>query len=281
MTKAATTYFTLQKAIGTIEADSRQQAWLDEFTDMVGSGEYLMPTDTQIVCECIDGRCGTRESLRPNGAAGSQSMMVADDLTSKRFVRAGMETTRSQYRATLNFLYDNAYPIGGHTTRGAAPNNSGCGANDNLPAIYAFIAKEGAELRKLAANLGMHVDDETHELIVKNAAGRTDFSEGAELLNTLRKQPCARLSSVNGPHREVLALINLREHTTLDRYSLRDEFGGDYQAFNMDVWAFEKSAKIISENSRDAEQKLAAMLYYNLATAHVLAGTGLRVVVVS
>ena len=63
-----------------------------------------------------------------------------------------------------------------------------------------------------------------------------------------------------------------------DRDAIREEFGDDYQAFNVDVWAFPKSAKVISTDERDQQQKLAALVYYNLATALVLVGPSLRVV---
>ena len=280
MQSIAVDFMVLKDAIGSIQPDKQQQARLDEFTNRVGGGEFLRPTETMIVSDCKDGRCGNVGPLRPNAAGGSESLMVADDLTTKTFSRNGHTSTCEQYETLLNYLLANAYPIGGHTSDSARGLQSGCGANDLLPEIYGFIAHHGSTLRLIAHDLGIDVDGETHELITKNARERTSFSSGAELLRALKKYKNARTSLLSGAHREVVALINTREFTTLDRNAVRDEFGDNYQAFNADIWAFEKSAKVISTTSREQQQKFAAMVYYNLATAHVLAGPSLRVVVV-
>ena len=280
MQAAAVPFMVLDNAIGSIQPDDKQAERLDEFTDRVGSGEFLKSTDESIVCDCIDGRHGSQGALRPNAAGGSESLTVADDLTSHRFGGAD-STTCGQYKATLAYLHDHHYPVGGHTCEGVSGTASGCGANDKLPAIYAFIAEHGDVLRSLVGALGSEVTDETHTLIVENAAKRSAFSDGSELLTALKDEPDARVSQLVGAHREVLALINNRQGTTLDRDAVREEFGDEYQAFNVDTWAFAASAKAIANDDTDAYQKLIAMLYYNLATAHVLVGPTLRVVVVN
>jgi len=68
---------------------------------------------------------------------------------------------------------------------------------------------------------------------------------------------------------------------TLNRIELKKEFGPNYQAFNVDIWSFKKAAEAISVNEAEVQQKIAAMVYYNLATTLVLAGPSMRVVVVS
>lgn len=279
MQPTAVPFFTLDNAIGSIQPDDSQSERLDEFTERVGSGEFLRPTDATVVSDCIDGRCGAVGTLLPNAAGGTESLMVADDLTSKLF--AGDDSsTLAQYHKLLDFLQDNSCPIGGHTADGASGHSSGCGANDKLSAIYEFIATHGDVLRELALNLGVDADDETHSLIVKNAAERSSFSEGDELLEELRCHQQAKLSVLKGNHREVVAIINTRSGTTLDRDAVRDAFGDDYQAFNVDVWAFPGSAAKLASDQTDKARKVVAMVYYNLATAHVLVGPALRVVVV-
>src|ERR1700758_5429157 len=210
MQVTAVPFMVLKNAIGHIEPDESQKEKLEEFTNRVGSGEFLRPTETMIVCDCIDGRCGSAGALRPNAAGGSESLMVADDLTSKSFRQSEHATTCDQYQTMLNYLYANAYPVGGHTCEGVSGDASGCGANDKLPAIYECIAKHGSDLRLLAGELGVTVDGETHQLIVRNATERSEFSKGSDLLITLKKQKNARLSTLKGVHREVLALLNTR-----------------------------------------------------------------------
>ena len=44
---------------------------------------------------------------------------------------------------------------------GATAHRGGCGANDKLPTIYDFIATHGADLRRMATQLGVELDDAT------------------------------------------------------------------------------------------------------------------------
>ncbi len=269
----------LEYAIGAIEADNGQLERLDEFTERVRSGEFHRPTDVQIICDCVDGRCGAVPPFRPNSAGGSETIMVADDLTSKRFAANTDGSTHAQYQAALTFLHDADQPIGGHTAEGVVAPGSGCGANDKLPAIYEFIAKNGVVMRDMAARLGVQVDDTTQQLILDNAVARSEFSNGSDLLGALDHQPGAQTAHLQGGHREVLTVINTRPGTTLDREAMREAFP-DHQAFNVDVWALENTARLLSDDETQVDQLVAAMVYYNLATAYVLGGKTMGVVVV-
>lgn len=156
---------------------------------------------------------------------------------------------------------------------------SGCGANDKLPAIYDFIATHGADLRRMAAQLGVELDDATHDMLVSNAVGRTQFSDGSELLNDLKTTPDAKVAELEGAHREVIVAVNTKFGTTLDREALRAAYP-DLQAFNVDAWSFVTTARLLTDDPQEASELAAAMTYYNLATACVLAGKSMRVVVV-
>lgn len=283
-------YLTLKGfAEGAIEAGESQKERLDEVTNRVGALEFHRPTDGTIVCTCIDGRCDTRgdssdweRGLLPNTAGGTESLMVADDLTDKAFMLEGDDTTAGQYRQLLQYIKGINHPIGGHTAVDTHGAPSGCGANDKLPAIYAFIARKADQLKELTESLGYTVDDDTHALIVGNAVKRTEFSTGDELLQGLTSHGGSESVDVlRGAHKEVVAVINRRVGTTLDRQAVEREFGADYQSFNIDEWAFAESARLISHTGGTAEQnrKIVAMLYYNLATAGVLCGENMRVVV--
>lgn len=280
-----------EAAIGTIEAGPNQQERLDEFTTRVGSGEFHHDINWQeafkkmILLRCVDGRLPENGSATPapNSAGGSESLFVADDLTEKRFALDGSVT--SGYENILNFLHDNGYEIGGHTGTHAAGSASGCGANDKLDMIYAYMAQCGDTLRTLAAGLGVQIADEMHELLTANAAARTEFSTGRSLLDILQaKANPLFVDTLAGEHREVATVVNTRRGTTLDRDTLAYEFGPNYQAFNVDVWAFEAAARAISKPDASDDMiasKVAALVYYNLATALVLSGPAMRLVTVS
>ncbi len=276
----ATILPTLDIAEGTIEAHETQQERLDELTQRLANGEFFTTVGGTVPIKCIDGRPGMR-GLGPNSAGGSESLMVADDLTTKRFAHEE-GSTLSAYRTALSTLQGDGLAIGGHTDDHAEGAASGCGANDKLSLIYDFMARKASDIRALAAAIGVEVNDDTHELIARNAAERKEFSSGGELLTALREAGGdSVVDPLEGTHNEVVAVINLRSGTTLDREALTQELGPDYQAFNVDAWSFADAAAAISISPEEAAQKVAAMTYYNLATAGVLCGRGMRTIVLS
>lgn len=278
-------------AIGTIEASSDQQERLDEMTERVRSGEFHREINWQeaykkmILVRCVDGRSPANgvAAAAPNSAGGTESLFVADDLTEKRFMLDGQ--VASGYENTVNFLKDNGYAVGGHTGTHVEGSASGCGANDKLNLIYAYIAERGDTLRTLATSLGSDITDETHDLLIANAAARHQFSSGCELLDILHANASLLfIDTLVGDHHEVVTVVNTKPGTTLDRNVLAREFGHNYQAFNVDAWAFEEAARVISKPEADdktIQNKIAALTYYNLATALVLSGASMRLVCVT
>lgn len=269
---------TLDIAEGAIEANGIQTERFDELTERLARGDFHVHVEGGVPCKCIDGRPGAR-GLAPNAAGGTESIMVADDLTTKRFASED-GTTLGAYRNILNVLRGEGQTVGGHTDSHAQGDVSGCGANDKLPLIYDYISRRGDELRSLTEALGVVVNDEAHGLILANATGRSSFSTGGELLGELRGIAGEEaVDPLTGSHNEAVAVINLRSGTTLNREALAVEFGNDYQAFNVDAWSFAEAAEAVSLSEEEANQKVVAMAYYNLATAGVLCGKGMRVVI--
>jgi len=146
-------------AIGLIQAGEDQQERLEELTERLASGEFHSPVAEHetIPARCVDGRSTSGTTiLAPNAAGGSESLFVADDLTVKRFA-APDESTLGGYKNILSWLKEHALETGGHTDDGASGDISGCGANDQLPVIYDYIAKQGDVLRAVAGDLGVAV----------------------------------------------------------------------------------------------------------------------------
>lgn len=270
-------------AQGTIEASDAQATHLDELTEHIRTGEFSRKIvwdgpEKMTIARCVDGRrpAGGMNPLAPNAAGGTETLFVADDLTAKRFASVD-DTTVGGYANVVAFLKTAGFAVGGHTDTHAAGDASGCGANDKLPLIYAYIAAHGEQLRSVAATFGVAVSDATHEMIVSNAEMRTQFSKGAELLAILKENTDQRFfDELAGDHQEVVAYLNTTPGTTLDRDALAREFS-DAQAFCVDVWAMADAARVIATSDEDAAQKVAAMAYYNLATACVLSGPRMRV----
>lgn len=269
-------------AIGTIQAHANQQERLDEVTERLAHGEFhkAIAENKAIPARCVDGRSLKDGShpLAPNAAGATESIFVADDLTVKRFVGKD-DTTLQGYTKTIQVLKEAGYEVGGHTDTHAEAPLSGCGANDKLPQIYEYIARRGDTLRSVPSQLGVAVPDETHEMIIRRARERTQFSPGIALFTKLCEEAGSDfIDYLDGAHKEVVAVINKRAGTTLDRQALKEEFGSNYQAFNVDVWSFARAARMTSLAPEEAIQKEIAMLYYNLATTFVLAGPKMRVV---
>ena len=277
MSDIAPIFVTLPNAEGSIEPKPEQQKRLEEITERLADGEFHAETFANVPVICIDGRYGGF-NLLPNAAGGSETLMVADDLTFKKY--AGDGSTNAAFEKVLEKLISEGHMVGGHTDDHHGEGASGCGANDKLNLIYDFLVRKGDAIRDTAAALGVEVSDELHQHMVAQAGARTEFSSGDQLLETLEsKGENAVVEPLVGSHNEVVAVINTRANTTLDRRALQTEYGDEYQAFNVDVWAFEAGARALTDDEAEVHALVAAMVYYNLAVAHVLGGQNLRVVV--
>lgn len=271
-------YDEIVEAEGSIEPKSYQFERLDEFMERIMDGEFHVSTEDSIVYGCIDGRPGA--TVKPNSAGGSESLMVADDLINKQFA-GNDKSTRAAYANIIGFLKKNGKPVGGHDDDYAEGDKSGCGANDRLADIYGILVRKSDTIRSFCERYGITVDDETHAIILKNAGARQSFSDGSELKAELDLITRGEYDRVYGSHNEVAVVLNTVSGTTLDRDLVYKEFGEELQAFNVDVWAFQESVNIISTtpNSREVQQKVVAMAYYNFATALTLCGPAMRIVV--
>lgn len=275
-------YLLLEGAEGKIQiTDTQELATVNELTNDVANGNFNVPTSKLVPCKCIDGRKCANPTEGPNAAGGTETIFVGRDLT--KDVSVGPEeSVENGMRRLVQELTDKGHPVGGHSDDHNADSSeaSGCGANDKLPLIYEMIARKGDVVRRyVEAILGDRIDDATHELIVGNASGRASFNTGREVLNVL-EEANADVEQLEGSHNEVVAVINMRAGTTLSREMLAEKYGNDYQSFNVDAWAFQNAAELISDTADEARQKIIAMTYYNVATALVLCGPNMRVVVV-
>lgn len=275
-------FMLLKDATGTIQANDYQQERLDELTDRVASGEFHVATDGKVPCKCKDGRSSPRPVEGANAAGGTESIFVADDLTTKHLAAADGSVCGGMQNI-IQTLQGLGYSVGGHTdNRHTDPQQSGCGANDRLSEIYEMMTAKPAAVKALTeVILGAgSVDAATEQLILKNAAQRGDFAFGYDVVSLLRDIDDAKIEELQGSHNEVVAAINLRPGTTLDRRAIVEEFGVDYQAFNVDAWSFHAAAKATSLSVEEIQQKVIAMTYYNIATALVLCGPNMRVILV-
>jgi hypothetical protein len=230
-----------------------------------------------------------RQELGANAAGGTFSLVAADALSSGHYRHPG-ENAAEHARRLYKELLKQGYAVGGHDDDHALAPACGCGAEDKLdstdtsqPSILRYIVRRSADIRQLLKSLGIEVDDALHERISGKAAQLMQegyAAPGAALrqafVDTVGEAGVERLT---GAHHEVALVVNTQAGSTLDRQALRAAFGELYQAFNVDLPSLQKAAEIISLSAAEAREIFVAALYYNLATAAVLAGPSLRVLV--
>jgi hypothetical protein len=245
-----------------------------------------VPTAATVVASCIDGRgaagvvagaAGGPGAAAPDAAGGTLALWVA-------FVLNGCDLSLETF---LKGLQGGGVPIGGHTDDHAHGGASGCGANDKLDTILGIIGTRRTlgPIVALAEALGAPVSEADALRLSKRAVALR--GNGSALLGT----PGQRLSLIEehgssvtlcGGHTEQLVVINDVPATTLDRAALKRRLGEQAAAFNVDVWAFEASlaqaAAALGLEYPAPQALLVAMLLYNLATALVLCGPSMRLV---
>lgn len=266
--------------IGKIEAHEWQNDRLEEVTDRVGSGEFHVRTNETIPVCCIDGRCAKVERYLPCAAGGTETLTIADDLTTRRF--ADSDDLVSAHANLALFVTQQGHLVGSHTGphANAELGTADCGASDRLAEIYQYINTHADTLKQLAIRLGFSDKETLHESIVARARARTQFPRSVEMVDTIAEVSGAdSRDELEGDHAEVLAVINMREHTTLDHHAVQREFGDEYMSFNIDAWSFDAAARMIADSDEEVVAKTLAMAYYNLATAGVLCGPHMRLAV--
>lgn len=244
------------------------------------------------------------DELGPNSAGGTFSLVVADALTTNRFRRQG-QTAKEHAAALYGWLMENKndaesrkiiprvcvdgrLPVGGSAKNldvigghDDEHGSDGCGAQKYLEDILVYINRRSDALREFAGAHGVEVDNDTHELIVKNAGtllAEGYASPGAELraayVGTAGEASVTKLA---GPHQEVAFGLNKDRTKTLNRPKIRAAFGEGYDVFGADVGVFPDAAAAVSLTEQEAWQKFVGLLYYNEATTTVLADESLHI----
>lgn len=283
-------------AIGTVEPEPRLQdntitrVQVTEFNKELqdAASPLYRPLDSPGFMPrfCIDGRHSTDNlrRLAPNTSGGVFTLLVADMLTSQTF-RNHTATTADYAKNLFLYLNDAGYEgtYGDHDHDLPSPQGqSGCGAIDFMGTTIGFIARQGRELKQIAEQLGIPVDNNDHAEIIKRAQELSEgkdlvFSTGAELRSTLANTAGEEsIIHLTGQHNEVTFVVNNQEGTSIDPTAYDDVM----QAFNYDRWAMQKAVHVIGHNMTDneARRKLLAADYFNLATLCVLAGPSLYIV---
>jgi hypothetical protein len=265
-----------EQRVDQLEADVRT----DRFYRQLPEGVFIPD-------ECVDGRLGG--NLGPNAAGGTFTVVMGFALTGEQ-LRENGETAPKHAARVYRYLLDRGHRIGGHDDEQAHGPNCGCGAQDKLdnqdpsqPSILGYIERRSDDVRSAIESLGVEVSDNLHAKISSQATAlRQEMyaTTGADLRQAyVETAGDQSVSTLKGMHNEVLVVINTQEDTTLDRNAMAAEYHDEYEVFNVDAWAIKKSFDSMALSAEEANENYIAALYYNVATAAVLADSSLRVVV--
>ena len=265
--------------------DLAKRLQTDEFYDEIPAGS--------IPCVCMDcrGRLDGHQVLGGNAAGGTFTLVMADALTSNTFRHPG-ENSAAHTKRTYAELMKRGYNVGGHDADTAAGSsvNGGCGAMDKLdssdplaPSILRYMAKRADDVRQGVQGFGFEVSDALHASLVTNAQDLRETgyaTTGRELLEaTLEVAGDESIETLTGPQLAVIAVVNTREGQTLNRKKVAAAFGNDYQVFNIDAPTISNGVRVTSMSEAQANDKMIAALYYNVATAAVIVGPSMPIIV--
>lgn len=251
-------------------------------------GEYYVPAVQNIIGACMDGRPGSTAEAVPNSAGGGLLYLVTD-----RLVRGNSDAIDEANARVLGRIGQIPATVHVHRDDHAHGEQAGCAAADKVGAIFTIIAQHGEQLRSLATELGLGSDssDEAHQQIIHHAADESKLvmASGNKLVTMVDAQLAksaeptgAHTDILRGNHHEAAVVMNQRTGTTLDRQALAQEFDQQYQAFNIDTWAFAPSAEALYPDNPTAQQQATtAMLYYNLAAIMALCDPRMTVTVLA
>lgn len=265
---------------GLIAAKPDQQERLNECIDRLAAGAFHAATTATIPPCCTDGRLAVAPRLLPSTAAGTQTFTVADDLTARRFFAVTDDFTVA-HETIVNIVTAGGEIAGAHigTYASAANNKADCHALDQLEEVYAFITNINRRLRELAIEIGITPTNTQHETITSRASERAEFPGPLDVVKAVaRTAGTSAIDQLQGEHKEVAVIINLRQGTTLDRQKLYAEFGAEYQAFNIDMWTFPQAATLLAEDINQKQDMIVAMAYYNLASVGLVCAPTMQLI---
>lgn len=272
-----------------------QEEDIDKLEGRIRDGEYTVRDldPAAIPCDCMDCR-GTANGQMPKGAraaAGSFTMVVADALTTDSYRHPGEKAPAHKARVYTE-LRKNGQKVGGHVATSVPyPEYAGCGAEDKLddtagvdrPSILNFMQRKAVPIFNTIRGLGADVSDELESDITSKAATlqAEGYAASGKEISQAGIEVAGEDSVVElaGPQNGVLVAILTTPGSRLDQDRIREDFGSDYEVFEVHAWSIANGAKATSTSEAEAHDKEVAGLAYNLGAGGVIAGPGMRIVV--
>lgn len=295
--------------MGHITPSERQRARLPELLQRLDEAYKYVDKPYLVPCMCMNGRCIHREAsdTRPDGptaAGGTLTITVGRDLAGFGYDYIASDFASLHYELASE-LHDNGYPVGSHCKNLAALHDgdrtidnmtTGCGATDHIADIYAVLRDHSADLAQFAGVCDITISSQTIHAVSSATARRLNDKNwmpnpdenGLRLvmdeLNSV--DPTGLVELEPEQHAECAIVINTQQHSTIDRNHLREMFADPddpefrMDIFSVDLWAIAHAAMAFEpRDEMQRAQLYESMLLFNLATAYVLCGRGMPVII--
>lgn len=288
-----------------VAAGETTQTDLDRLHEFLLTHEAYDDLDPQLALfpgQCVDGR--GIDTLGANAAGGTFSIVMGDALSNQAYRPSETSTAPEHAVVVYEEVQKRGGRIGTHNDVHKHGPNCGCGAQDRLNGdeaqeqksfILPFITRRHTEIKNFLTGLrytqtgdlvGVEIPDETDKLVASRAQEliSEDYATDGVALEQASvmvagEESVATLGEKHPHHLEAALVIDTRPNKTLNRKKIEELFGGNLQAFYVNVASLASGADKMSISPQDMHQRLIASLYYNVATAGVLGGPGLEIIV--
>lgn len=191
---------------------------------------------------CVDGRKGSRHTAngQPIEGAYFQALGGSFHLSALKWILDGGAKPYSEVIGeTFKSLAAKGYRIGAHTGgHSNGTTSSDCGFDDNFGKIVSVLSENNGEIWNIITAAAPSLAGQTGEWdrlmeqVKKASSNLAGLPTGYEMvLNTAAKTHQADIQELEGDHKEVAAVVNLKTGTTLDV-----DRNQETQAFNLDLW---------------------------------------------
>ncbi len=224
---------------------------------------------------CVDGRKGPRFDSKNQALNGPYMQMLGGSFHHSALnwiLGGGKEKYADVIDTTFGKLVDAGYGISAHTGHhGDHQTKSDCGFDDNFAKIIQTLADGKEGIWKTITDAAPELLTDANKKMwvqlmekVTEATHHTDnIPSGYEMVEHIAKRKYhANMQNLEGDHKEIAAVVNLKRNTTLDV-----DKNQDTQAFNLDLWHVIDQAKAIGI---DEQQAMLLSLGLYVATEKVL-----------
>jgi len=260
--------------------DSLQHRDLYAVETFVQSGDVLQKVEADDD-GCPDGRGVFRvikdgiekakSLVRAKVFGGGATMGVAGDIA---LGKTNGLTLQKLFGSVIDKFKDKKINFGVHTDEAAVGEKSGCGAIDNAPLIIANAGRFADSIVSTIGKISSEKDAATASKVVVKYQAYGDEIDGQEYVgkHVIDKsdEEGAVKKELQGPHLEVVIILNEVDGYTVDQESIRKITDGRAQAFVVDVWRLKQIANEYYDNDEERSTGFIGMLVYSLSTAGTL-----------